>query len=224
MSFFKLLKKFFTIFGSKLDRTLNELDSIKDRSHRIKTGYESARIQLNKTREDVEGKLSIYEDRVKFATTELNNIENALLNAVALKAPDETLDEFNREIESSEQQLAVLQETLIMFQEQVADLDEEAKQLDEDIRQASNTLDLAEVRYQSAKDLIAINSSGIPDSLRLQIESVRKDADEMSARYKGVKRVKAKTAPSKDKLINKFSPTRMTTEQRIQALKDKAGA
>ena len=222
MSFFKLLKKFFLIFGSKLDRTLDELDSIKDRTRRIKKGYEEAKIKLTKTREEMEGKAALYEDKVTAAAKELSGLESALLNAANLKAGDEVLQEFNEEIEAAEQQLGVLQETLDMFNEQVADLDAESKQLDEDIRQAANTLDLAEVRYQAAKDLIDINSDGIPDNLRAQIEGVRKDADEMSARYKGVKRVKAKTKPTKEKLVKQFAPTRMTAEDRIKAIQDKA--
>lgn len=222
MSFFKLLKKFFLIFGSKLDRTLDELDSIKDRTRRIKKGYEEAKIKLTKTREDMEGKAALYEDKVKAASKELSDLESALLNAAGLKASEEVLQEFNEEIEAAEQQLSVLQETLDMFNEQVAELDAESKQLDEDIRQAANTLDLAEVRYQAAKDLIDINSDGIPDNLRAQIEGVRKDADEMSARYKGVKRVKAKTKPTKEKLVKQFAPTRMTAEDRIKAIQDKA--
>ena len=224
MSFFKLLKKFFLIFGSKLDRTLDELDDIKNRTHRIKKGYEEAKVKLTKTREDVEGKQSLYLGKVKSAEIELSNLESALLNASRLKASDEELQEFNEEIEAAEQQLGVLQETLDMFTEQVTDLDEEAKQLDDEIRQASSTLELAEVRYQAAKDLIAINSNGIPDSLRAQIEGVRKDADEMAARYKGVKSVKAKTKPTKDKLVKKYSPTRMSTEDRIKAIQSKANS
>lgn len=221
MSFIKLLKKFFLIFGSKLDRTLDELDSIKDRSRRIKKGYEEVLLRLTRTREDTEGKAALYEDKLKVAVSELHSLEKAMIKASSLKQPDLVLQEFNEAIEAAEQQIVVLQETYDLFAAQIVELDGEAKELSEDIRQASNTLDLAEVRYQAAKDLIEINSSGIPDNLRAQIEGVRKDADEMSARYKGVKRVKAKVAPTKEKLIKQFAPTRMSTEDRLKAIKDR---
>lgn len=191
-SFFKLLKRFFTIFGSKLNRTLDELDTIKDRSRRIKEEYLAAQTRLTKTREDIEGKHELYIQKVKTAESEV-----------------------------AEQNLDVFRETRDMFAEQVDELDSEAKQLSEDIRQAGNTLDLAEARYQAAKDLIAINSDGIPDNLRAQIEKVRQDADEMSARYKGVKRVKAKAKPTKEKILKEYAPTRLSAEERLKAIQSR---
>lgn len=223
MSFFKLIKKFFLIFGSKLDRTLDELDDIKNRSHRIKQGYQEAKIKLTKTREEIEGKFVLYENKVKTANVELDSLNKAFLKAAELKESDEVLADINDEISAAEQQLVVLQETLQLFSDQIEDLDQENKQLEDDIRQANNTLDLAEVRYQSAKDLIAINSEGIPDSLRAQIDKVRKDADEMDARYKGVKRVKEKAKPTREKLIKQFSSS-VSVEDRLKALQNKTQA
>lgn len=215
--FLKILKRFFTIFGSKLNRTLDELDTIKDRSKRIKEEYLNAQTRLTKTREDIEGKHELYIAKVKEGESAIRQLEEAFIRATQL-GHEENAAEINSEIEAAEQNLEVFIETRDMFAEQVAELDEEAKQLAEDIRQAGNTLDLAEARYQAAKDLIAINSDGIPDNLRQQIEKVRQDADEMSARYKGVKRVKAKAKPTKEKMLKEYAPTRMTPEERLKAI------
>lgn len=219
-SFFKLLKRFFTIFGSKLNRTLDELDTIKDRSRRIKEEYLAAQTRLTKTREDIEGKHELYIQKVKTAEVEVAQLEAALVRASSLGHTDR-VEEINSEIEAAEQNLDVFRETRDMFAEQVDELDLEAKQLAEDIRQAGNTLDLAEARHQAAKDLIAINSDGIPDNLRAQIEKVRQDADEMSARYKGVKRVKAKAKPTKEKILKEYAPTRLSAEERLKAIQSR---
>lgn len=219
-SFFKLLKRFFTIFGSKLNRTLDELDTIKDRSRRIKEEYLAAQTRLTKTREDIEGKHELYIQKVKTAESEVAQLEAALVRASSLGHTDR-VEEINSEIEAAEQNLDVFRETRDMFAEQVDELDSEAKQLSEDIRQAGNTLDLAEARYQAAKDLIAINSDGIPDNLRAQIEKVRQDADEMSARYKGVKRVKAKAKPTKEKILKEYAPTRLSAEERLKSIQSR---
>lgn len=218
MNFFKLLKKFFLIFGSKLDRTLDELDSIKNRSHRILKQYNDARCSVVKTFEVTEGKAALYEDKVVQAKQQIE-----LLNAALLLADSEgntsDVEIIASELDAAEKELDVLQSTLDLFVEHSKDLEGELKAIDEDIVQAQQTLSLAEVRYDAAKALIDLHSDSIPNGLRAQIEQVRRDADEMSSRYKGIKRVKEKTKPVGQEVVKKYNTTQKSAQERLAALK-----
>lgn len=218
MNFFKLLKKFFLIFGSKLDRTLDELDSIKNRSHRILKQYDEAKAAIMKTFEITEGKAALYEGKVVEAQREIDKLNSSLLQADA-EGNDEDVAIIANELDAAEKELEVLQQTLDLFLEHSKELEEAVEQVNEDIVQAQQTLSLAEVRYDAAKDLIALHSDSIPNSLRAQIEQVRKDADEMSSRYKGVKRVKEKTKDRSAEVVKKYSGGTKSAQERLAALK-----
>lgn len=218
MNFFKLLKKFFLIFGSKLDRTLDELDSIKNRSHRILKQYNEARCSVVKTFETTEGKAALYEDKVVQAKQQIDSLNKALLLADS-EGNTSDVEIIASELDAAEKELDVLQSTLDLFVEHSKELEEELKTIDEDIVQAQQTLSLAEVRYDAAKALVDLHSDSIPNGLRAQIEQVRRDADEMSSRYKGIKRVKEKTKPVGQEVVKKYNTSQKSAQERLAALK-----
>lgn len=219
MTFFKLWKRFLAIFKSKLSRTLDELDSIKDRCQRIKDSYEEAVVKLDVSRTQAEANLLKYKDLVTRKSKEIDDLGAALLRAD--DAQDlEAVESFNKDIEAEQTQLDVLQEALTSFQEQVDELDEEAADLQDEIRKAEHTLLLAETRYETAKDLMT-HSGTLTDSLRKQIDQVRKDADDMSYRHKGAKKVREKSKPKSEEARKKYATTSMSAQDRIQALRNK---
>lgn len=218
MNFFALIKKFFMIFGSKLDRTLDELDSIKDRSQRILKQYREARATVVKTFETTEGKAALYEGKVNDLQKVLEGLNKALLQADA-EGNTSDVEIIATELDAVEKELEVLQSTLDLFLEHSKDLEEELKIIDEDIVQAQQTLSLAEVRYDAAKALVDLHTDSLPNGLRAQIDQVRQDTDEMSSRYKGIKRVKAKAKPLSEDVIKKYSNPAKSAQERLAALK-----
>lgn len=216
--FFRLLKRFFLIFGSALDRTLDDLDTIKNRCHRIQKQYQEARVKLISTRQEVESKAEYYKQLVINKEAEITKATKAMLNADQLK-DTESVEIINNQIEAYEDNLLVLKETLQIFLDQIVDLDEEQQQLDYEINESQNILTLAQTRYEAAKALVDLNTNGIPDSLRSQIDAVRKESDEMVARSKGVKNVKNKLKPKADAVIRQHTSAKKTAAERLAEIR-----
>lgn len=216
-----IIKRFLAIFKSKIHQTLDELDSIKDRSYRIQQQYQEADRKLQEVRETTETSVVLYTTKVKDAKHILEQLECSLVRASSLGKSDEELEVINLELERQEEQVKVLEETLATLQEQADELDEQSKELRQDIEQARHTLNLATLRYESAAELVKLNSTALPENLRKMIDDVKADADKMDARHKGIKRIKKREQPKAEDIVKKYASTHMSAAERLAKINAK---
>lgn len=212
--FFRLIKRFFLIFGSQVDRMLDDLDTVRLRSERAQKQYKQALLDIQKIREDNEENVVLYEDKVKAEQNLLSSLENSLIKASNVKASEQELNDINFAISHQEETLSVIESTLESFQTYRTQLDEQVRELREESTRAEHTLKLAVLRYDSAKKLADLNSNAIPENLRQQVASIKEDADRMDARYKGICRIK-KRDPSPEATIKKYASTSVSVEDRV---------